>query len=150
MILAAVRGVPETYHNLRIIVDKLRLNSVDCTLAMDLKCIALSLGMQTASARYPCPYGTCRKTGKRGNWVKGEDRTLESLGKNQEDWVKETGGNRDKLKDFFNVEFLPLFSCKGDLPTKILTKIPPPPLHTFRLGPVNHLIKVKSIFEFTE
>ena len=109
--------------------------------------------MQSATSRYPCPYGLCRKAGEgqgpvwaTGDWIKGEPRSLESLKEHQAEWRNTTMGVRGRLKDFFNVEFEPLFSTNRPswegplLPTYILLKIPPPPLHTIRLGPVNHLI----------
>lgn len=114
---------------------------------MDLKCAAIILGMQTASSKYPCIYGECTKTTKKCMWKKGKERTLESLSSSQERWMSETGGNRKQLMNYRNVEFQPLLrpiSDNSNSSTKILTKVPPPPLHTFRLGPVNHVIKCLS------
>lgn len=152
-VIAAVRDVKESYHNLSIINSMLKVNSINCSISMDLKCIAMSLGMTTAASRHPCPYGLCHKAGAgqgplwtQGDWVKEEDRSLESLQQHQEQWWREARANRKLLKDYYNVEFQPLFSTYRPswsgplLPTYILEKIPPPPLHTFRLGPVNHLL----------
>ena len=81
--------------------------------------------------------------GKKGTWEKGTSRNLESLAQYHEEWQEKTGGRRDRLKKFFNVEFKPLFTTHQSSPgpTPILEKLPPPPLHTFKLGPVNHLIE---------
>ena len=73
--------------------DWLKVNIILCSMAMVLKCIALTLGMQTAASRHPCPYGLCKKAGEKmgplwmpGDWVKGENRTLESLREHQAKW----------------------------------------------------------------
>ena len=143
----------ESHHNRNIINSLLKINSINCSIAMDLKCIAISLGMTSAASRHPCPYGLCQKAGlgmgplwKEGEWIKGEDCSLESLKDHQEQWWREGRANRTRLKEYYNVEFEPLFTTYRPvwlgplLPTYILEKIPPPPLHTFRLGPVNHII----------
>ena len=51
----------------------------------------------------------------------------------------ETHGDRNKLKDFNNVEHAAV--VKFDQNTKILHKIPPPPLHVCLLGPTNTIIQ---------
>ena len=48
-------------------------------------------------------------------------------------------GNRKLLKDFMNCESDPLINGDPDCP--IIKIIPPPPLHTVLLGPVNHIFK---------
>ena len=76
----------------------------------------------------------------RSELVKGEDRTLENISQPHQDWVMNTGGDRKKkLLEHYNVEFLPLLTSHSS-ETSLLLKLPPPPLHCFRLGPVNHLI----------
>ena len=97
--------------------DWLKVNSILCSMAMVLKCIALTLVMQTVASRHPCPYGICRKVGDRmgplrmpGDWVKEENRTLESLREHQTEWREKGRGNRARLMDFYNVEFEPLFT----------------------------------------
>ena len=47
---------------------------------------------------------------------------------------------RDRLKEYFNCESKPLLTC-DDENTPILYQIPPPPLHTILLGPVNHIVQ---------
>ena len=53
--------------------------------------------------------------------------------------VKITTGNWKVLKNFNNCEFVPLIGS-DDPDTPVLFKIPPLPLHTILLGPVNHMI----------
>ena len=48
-------------------------------------------------------------------------------------------GNRANLKKYMNCEFDPLIN--GDEDDPIIKIIPPPPLHTVLLGPVNHIFK---------
>ena len=61
-------------------------------------------------ARYPCHYGACYQTDRtrRSTWVKGPDRTVEGVTAMQERWRRETGGDRERLKDYENVELEPL------------------------------------------
>ena len=78
-----------------------------------------------------------------GDWVKGENRTLESSRENQAEWWEKGRGNRARLMVMeFEALFIPYRpDWQGPLlPTSILAKIPPPPLHSFCLGPVNHLV----------
>ena len=99
--------------------------------------------------RFPCAFGECTKTGRdrTSTWVQGPNRTIESLLTNNEQWIKETGGDRDKLKQFFNSEFPPLITSVADpsptqpaAPTLVLHRVPPPLLHTVLLNPTNHLL----------
>ena len=48
-------------------------------------------------------------------------------------------GNRINLKDHINCEKDPLMN--GDQDEPIIKTVPPPPLHTLLLGPVNHIFK---------
>ena len=45
----------------------------------------------------------------------------------------------EMFKNFNNCEFVPIIGS-DDPDTSVLFKIPPPPLHTILLGPVNHII----------
>ena len=98
-----------------------------------------------------------------GVWMEGGSRTLESLVTNQEKYEKEGHGDRSRLRQFYNSEFQvialsphvmifpvlwltdllqPLIRPHpaADTPTKVLHRMPPPPLHCVRLGPKNYLI----------
>ena len=116
-----------------------------CKLVADLKAANILLGIQTARAKYPCLYGHCFQTSRLRTavWVKGEDRTLQNLITNQDKWLAETGGDRTKLKEYFNVEFPPLIGSNHDpgSPTLVLQCVPIPLLHTLLLNPCNHILK---------
>ena len=145
-VIAAVAGVKETYHNVKTLFAMLKLDEYPkCKLVADLKAANIMLGIQTARAKYPCLYGHCFQTSRTRTavWVKGEDRTLENLILNQENWLAETGGDRTKLKEYFNVEFPPLIASKTDSgsPTLVLQCVPIPLLHTLLLNPCNHILK---------
>ena len=95
-------------------------------------------------ARYPCHYGACYQTDRtrRSTWVKGPDRTVEGVTAMQERWRRETGGNRERLKDYENVEFEPLVPVipGATSSTPILAIMPIPLLHSLRLNPTNHIL----------
>ena len=116
-----------------------------CKLVADLKAANIILGLQTARAKYPCLYGHCYQTSRNrtSSWIKGEDRTRENLIENQKKWFGETSGDRTKLKEYFNVEFLPLIGSNPNpnSSTLVLQCVPIALLHTILLNPCNHLIK---------
>ena len=121
----------------------------------------LILGLQSHSAKFPCPYGHCCKimksdleTAKKhhvvfredeveGSWWRGDERTLESLSLYQKKYHKQPNTTRSSLMKFYNCEFQPLLHPhpSAAAPTKVLLKMPPPPLHCIRLGPTNFLTK---------
>ena len=62
--------------------------------------------------------------------------------KHRSNWLRRSRskkGNRKNLKRFMNCEYEPLINGIEDDP--IIKTIPPPPLHTILLGPVNHVFK---------
>ena len=75
-------------------------------------------------------------------WHKGRDRTVRNIRENRNKWIKRSRnkkGNRTNLKEHMNCEHEPLVNGEDDDP--ILKTVPPPPLHTILLGPVNHVFK---------
>ena len=56
--LAVVEGIPEDYHNVGKILERMNLNikKNGGVFAMDIKLINIVLGIMTASSSYPCPY----------------------------------------------------------------------------------------------
>ena len=57
LLLAIVEGIPETYANVKTILDKLNLQSkFEFKLTSDLKLDMIILGLMSNSSSYPCPY----------------------------------------------------------------------------------------------
>ena len=87
----------------------------------------------------------CHKTGRLrdAEWVKGADRTIEGIAQFNEQWLEETGGDRSKLKNYYNCEHLPLIGVDPDATTATLvhSRVPIALLHTLLLNPTNHLLK---------
>ena len=141
IILAAVSKVKETHHNIGVLMDITKINEVEYALSMDLKLVNISIGICSHSSKHPCPYGQCYKD-RHGNWIKGQDRTISNIRENRRTWMNRSRnkkGTRTNLKKYMNCEFEPLIN--GDPEDPIIKTVPPPPLHTVLLGPVNHLMK---------
>ena len=144
IVLAAVSKVKETHHNMKVLMEITNMNEVEYNLSMDLKLINISIGIQSHSSRYPCPYGECWKD-ERGCWHKGQDRSIRNIREHRSKWMNRSRtkkGNRSNLKSYMNCEYEPLIN--GDENDPILKTVPPPPLHTILLGPVNHVFKELS------
>jgi hypothetical protein len=92
--------------------------------------------------RHPCIFGNCRPSTRFRDavWGKGTDRKIEEMRTLKTRWLEETGGDRDKLKDYFNCEFDPLFPTNPDRPTLVIEVFPIAELHTVLINPTNHLI----------
>lgn len=143
LLLAIVAKVPESYENMQTLMQLTNINEVEFKLSNDLKLVNIMIGIGTHSAKYPCPYGECYKDEDTDEWVKGKYRTYRNIVENRETWQKKSRskkGNRKVLKKYKNCEFVPLVGS-NDPDTPILYQIPPPPLHTILLGPVNHIIE---------
>ena len=64
----------ESYENVRVVVEKLKLNELECCITSDLKLINALLGISSHSGKFSCPYCTGGMTLERG-----EMRTFGSL-----------------------------------------------------------------------
>ena len=135
IVLMAVAQVPETYHNLSVLMELTQPYEVEFTLSHDLKLANILAGIQSHSSKYPCVYGECTRDEKTSVWIKGQDRTIGNIEKHREEWVL-SGGRRDQLKYHKNCENKPLLS-RINPSTPILVQLPPPPLHTILLGIVS-------------
>ena len=91
--------------------------------------------MQNHSSKHCCAYCKAFKNNI-GEWVTGALRTIQDLENDNNAWQELTGGDRSKLKNYFNVEFHPLLEDKNSL---VLFLLPPPPLHLLLLGQGNKL-----------
>ena len=56
LLLCTVPDVPETHSNMEILFDLTQLNSISYIFVADFKLFLTVLGLQTATASYPCPY----------------------------------------------------------------------------------------------
>ena len=137
IVLACVAGIPESHENLKIIVDKLKINdfSHPFKIVSDFKLINMMNGLQSGSSTYPCPYGKCKKPNKTSGWIKGEDRTVKGTTLDNENYKVNGKEIRNNCKFYFNVEKEPLVKPNSD--EKIVDLYPPPPLHLIRLGALN-------------
>jgi hypothetical protein len=77
---------------------------------------------------------------KTAYWIVGPDMTVSMLLEAVRAWVQ-AGGDRSQLKFFFCVENESLIAAFADEEVYVMDRIPIPPLHTIKLGPVNHLVK---------
>ena len=57
-------------------------------------------------------------------------------------WLEETGGDRKKLKNYFNCEFKPIQIKNGKEWEEVIKTFPPDPLHCNLLGPVNSCLEI--------
>ena len=113
---------------MRVIVEKLKLNDLDCCIASDLKLINALLGISSHSGKFSCPYCTGDMS-----LESGELRTYESLAKHHDDFVAK-GSKMKDMQKFKNVIHPSLL--KGEPASKVLSSIPPPELHLL-MGGVN-------------
>ena len=148
IIIAFVDDIPENYHNLSIILNKLRIHLIPhhYKIISDLKLYNIILGLMECGSRHGC-YICKGLKGADGVWVKGDLRHLEDLIADFTLWEEESG-LRQQLKDYNNVQHVPLLQTptaklldNDHSDTLTLTLTPPPPLHVIKLGPVNHLWK---------
>ena len=148
IIIAFVDDIPETYDNLSIILDKLKVHLIKYNhkFVSDLKLGNILLGVMECGSRHGCPH--CKgKKDKDGVWQKGDPRDLENLISDHTMW-EDNSGKKEELKDFFNVKHAPLLQTpsakllENDFShTSTLSLLPIPGLHVIKLGPVNALWK---------
>ena len=134
-VLACAEEVPETYENLFQIIQ---LKEIKAKFVSDLKLQNILLELTSHSSKFPCPYGHCFKNCD-GTWSKGNDKSFGEISQYSNKWKVETGGDRKRLKDYFNYEFTPLLPVPPE--DLILQNVPPPPLHLVDLGPINIILR---------
>ncbi|XP_065683561.1 uncharacterized protein LOC136096352 [Hydra vulgaris] len=138
LIVAISENTPETYPNVKHILDLLQINEISISeklvISCDMKLANIVCGIQSHSSKHPC----C--------WCNIDSAHLENCGQ-----LRTFGGIRDlykkfvksgcdakRSKEFENVVHLPMFAFPDR--ELILEAIPPMELHLL-LGVVNHLIK---------
>ena len=135
-IIIGAAPVPETYVNCEFFFKMIQLNNISYQVCSDLKLINIIFGLQTHSASYPCPYALCFKLPD-GTWQQGRDRSVASMEEEANKYLR-SGTVRNQLKRFHNEEHTPLVTPE-DKNMAVACLAPVPPLHTCKLGPVNHL-----------
>ena len=113
---------------MRVVVEKLKLNDLNCCIASDLKLINALLGISSHSGKFSCPYCTGEMS-----LESGELRTFGSLAQSYAQFV--AGGS--KLKDmqkYKNVIHPSLL--RREPGCTVLSAVPPPELHLL-MGAVN-------------
>ena len=103
IILAILPSLNEKYYNLRLILDKLNISSLDYTVSEDLKVLLQTVGKQTATSKHPCPY--CMTSSP--YFQKADHYTLESLCRLYDQWMAD-GANLKKAKST-QMLFIPLY-----------------------------------------
>uniref|UniRef100_T2MCE9 [histone H4]-N-methyl-L-lysine(20) N-methyltransferase n=1 Tax=Hydra vulgaris TaxID=6087 RepID=T2MCE9_HYDVU len=138
LIVTISENTPETYPNVKHILDLLQINEISISeklvISCDMKLANIVCGIQSHSSKHPC----C--------WCNIDSAHLENCGQ-----LRTFGGIRDlykkfvksgcdakRSKEFENVVHLPMFAFPDR--ELILETIPPMELHLL-LGVVNHLIK---------
>ena len=128
LVMALAEDLPESYENMRIIVEVLKLNDLQCCIASDLKLINALLGISSHSGKFSC----CYCTGEM-KLECGELRTFGSLAKRSAEFVSK-GSKLKDMKRFKNVIHPSLL--KGEPGSNVLSAVPPPELHLL-MGAVN-------------
>ena len=131
--MALAEDMQEIYQNLQIVVTKLKLNDLQCSLACDLKLINAILGILSHSGKYACAYCDGEMS-----LQSGELRTFGSL-KLWYQKFKEAGLDMTKMQHFKNQINESLLTGAED--TTILSFLPPPELHLL-MGLVNWVLEL--------
>ena len=130
--LALCKGIPETHHNLRLIMGHLKLERVPhVKLVMDLCLLNAVLGISSHGGKYSCAFCDGPSTLQSGNL-----RTFRDLRLNYEAY-QAAGANPSQMKKFANV----IQPCLISAPEKekVISVVMLPQLHLM-MGVVNHLV----------
>ena len=150
VVILGAADVKEHHFNVKLLFNKVNINSLKVQLSVDLKMANIILGLQNHTSLHSCYICDSANPFKPGvDWeqVDGEKvklRTLGSIRDNYTAW-KNTGAIQGKAKDFKNCVNMPLFEDKDEngkyLDSDVLTMhlIPPDELHLL-LG-INHIYK---------
>lgn len=120
IVLALVKNVQETHHNLKLIFEKAKINDLKCVIASDLKVLNIIIGISAHGGKHTCLY--CNGTIN----APGNLRTVGEL-KSSLERYQDSGSNPRNMKEFDNV----IYPCllDEDDEKSILEIIPPPELH---------------------
>ena len=122
-ILAITEDISETNANLRLILEKLRLQDLDYKIAFDLKCGNALFGLSAHGGKFACLW--CEGT---STMCPGHLRTLGSLDVHYKDY-KDGGFKRNRMQDYKNVVNERLLYLDEDPNVLLEHLVPPPELH---------------------
>ena len=143
LILAIVPHMDESYVNLRMLIEKLNIGSLDYSFSEDIKVQLQMVGKQCASSKHPCPF--CET--EIPLLPKAKANTISSLHQWHQKWL-ENGSKLSQAKKFQNSIHPPV---TGDPEKKIVEIINIPGLHIL-LGIVDKIISEieKNMFKNKE
>ena len=157
LILAKADGVPETRHNVEIMLNAIRLHEIedDFQVVCDLKMLNILLGIQSSTSLFGCPFCEASKvdekgkvTNQRGEWKFDPEKTrLRSISNivthaiAYENEPLKKNGQRDttKTKNHKSVKYKPIKLKDMHDDSWVGKRLPPDPLHCNVLGPPNDL-----------
>ena len=96
-VLCLVRDVPESHHNCNILFNLIQINLILSKYSLDNKLINIIIGMQSNSAKFPCPFAECYKD-KEGKWNKRKLRTIQSCKKRSQSYQEYSQETGDKTR----------------------------------------------------
>ena len=139
LILAIVRKVPESHHNLQLIFEAVKLSQLQFKLTGDFSFFMPCFGLKGCSSANPCPVcdqGRSKVGGIKARWVEEEEVSLRSFGSlhhNFTRWVMEgSKTSAPKTRKWKSVTAEVLVKGQGDTDELlILDKIIPGPLHLY-------------------
>lgn len=134
LLIAAIGDIPETYENLKTLIDLIQWNDVLFFISCDMKVANLLCGIQSHSSKHPCCW--CNISSENLSSC-GESRTFGSIKQSFSNFIS-SGAQIKFAKNFENVIHQPLINFEDE--KLVLDVIPPMELHLF-LGIVNHLFK---------
>lgn len=132
-IIAIVYDVPETYGNVKALLDVLAVETIHFKLAADLKLCNVIVGLQSHSCKYPCTWCEAPEPFKE----EGDLRTFGSIKRHAKQFADD-GGDLKYAQNYFSCTDKPLI--EGDSDTTLLEAIPPPELHLM-LGATNKIFE---------
>ena len=147
IMLCIVPDIPETHFNMKVLFQLTNLNSVKYILVSDFKLLLIVLGLQTATAMFPCPYCFIRLDEMRNvssmeqslseeSVDAPRDRTFGKLKESHQKFTDVYNGNKRKAKLADSTVNPSLIEEDDDL--RVLDKCPPGELHLLQ-GFTNHL-----------
>ena len=157
LVLAKADGVPETRHNVEIMLNAIRLHEIeeDFQVVCDLKMLNILLGIQSSTSLFGCPFCEASKvdekgkvTNQRGEWKFDPEKTpLRSIANivthaiAYENEPLKKNGQRDttKTKNHKSVKYKLIKLKDGHDDSWVGKRLPPDPLHCNVLGPPNDL-----------